>query len=67
MKQIEAAIEAAYQNQISALYSVLSNSILMASGDDRKIKEAEQLFSTGLDFASAVYSRARKAAGLSLS
>jgi len=64
MKQVETAIEVAYQNQISSLYSVLSNAILMADGNDRKISEAEQLFSTGLDFASDVHFRARKAAGL---
>ena len=64
MKQVENAIEVAYQNQISSLYGVLSNSILMADSDDRKLTEAEALFSKGLGFASDVRNRARKAAGL---
>ncbi|KGJ91753.1 hypothetical protein [Colwellia psychrerythraea] len=64
MKQIEKAIEVAYQNQISSLYGVLSNSILMADSDDGKLTEAEALFSKGLDFAADVRNRARKAAGL---
>ena len=64
MKQIEKAIEVAYQNQISSLYGVLSNSILMADSDDGKLTEAEALFSKGLDFASDVRNRARKVAGL---
>ncbi|MCJ8294628.1 MAG: hypothetical protein MJK15_09495 [Colwellia sp.] len=64
MKQVENAIEVAYQNQISSLYGVLSNSILMADSDDKKMTEAESLFSKGLDFASDVRHRARKAAGL---
>jgi len=64
MNQIETAIEVAYQNQISSLYSVLSNAVLMADGDDIKLIKAEGLFSTGLDFAADVRARARKAAGL---
>ena len=64
MAQVEAAIEVADQNQISCLYRVLSNAILMADGNDNKLTEAEALFSTGVDFASDVRSRARKAAGL---
>ncbi|NRD72995.1 hypothetical protein HQQ94_07030 [Shewanella sp. VB17] len=64
MAQVETAIEVAYQNQISSLYNVLSNAILMANGNDSQLHEAETLFSTGLDFASDVRSRARKAAGL---
>lgn len=64
MNPVENAIEAAYQNQISSLYQVLSNSVLMANGDEQKITEAEKLFSTGLAFADQVRSRAIKAAGL---
>ena len=64
MHRIEAAIEAAYQAQIASLYKVLSDAILMANNDQKKIAHAEVLFSIGLDFAEDVYNRARSAASL---
>jgi len=64
MSAIEKAIESGYQDQISSLYQVLSQSILIAEGDAHKIKEAEERFKEGLEFAADVRKRARTAAKL---
>ena len=66
MKKIEKAIESGYQNQISSIYGVLSQSLALANDDDAKIQDAEARFSVGLDFAKNVRTRARAVAGLKL-
>lgn len=55
---ISDAIDSAYSKQIGALYNALSQAILLAAGDDEKIKAAEDRFSEGLEHAADVRQRA---------
>ena len=60
----EKAIEDAYSAHIAALYKTLSQSILMANGDQGEISAAEVRFSKGLAHAAEIRTRARHLAGL---
>ena len=60
----EKAIEAAYNNHVTALYKSLSQAILMANDDESEISAAESRFSKGLAHAANIRERARRLAGL---
>ena len=64
MEQVEVAIEAAYEAHVTALYKVLSQSILVANGIESEIVAAQDRFKRGLEFAASVRALAREAAGL---
>ena len=61
---LENAIEAAYQAEVTKLYGAFFESMLLAEDDAKMIRGAQDRFKASLDRAAGIHKSARTIAGL---
>ena len=61
---IKDAIKSGFIKNISQLYSIFNDAIIMAAGDLGKMAEAEERFKKGISIAEQNYDKAKELAGV---